>query len=185
MCRGPGHWTGSEGSYPASSLIRRRSGSVPAGVRPDHKCWQGSGLGARSQAGTDPGMGTATLSPDIVVPIWQFGVQHCQAPNTGQPVNRHCRGRLRYGIAGLLPWRPSPPDPRMVPGAGGVPHGCHPGLLPFQSPNCTAPKAQTRSKPWSGLRHTSMDQRSATSARYHKPELLCHPHLEGELPFGS
>ena len=43
-----------------------------------------NGLGARFQAGADPGVGASTLSPDRVVPIWQSGVQHCQALGTGQ-----------------------------------------------------------------------------------------------------
>ena len=38
-----------------------------------------SNLGARSQEGEDPGVGAATLSPDRVAPIRQFGVQCCQA----------------------------------------------------------------------------------------------------------
>ena len=44
------------------------------------------GLGARSQAGADPGVGSTTLPPGRVALIGQSGVQHRQAPDTAAGV---------------------------------------------------------------------------------------------------
>ena len=93
-----------------------------------------SGLGERFQAGVDPEVGGTIHSPGRVVLIWQFDVQHCQAPSTGQPIKCHSAVDVRStGIVRLRPRRPSPLDLRLVPGAGGALHVCHLGPVPSQS----------------------------------------------------